>query len=254
VTDPQTLIEVQKVTFGYRQEIVLDEVDLQIRASDYVAVIGPNGGGKTTLLKIILGLLRPWSGRVVLHPPAGRGRLGYVPQFFTFDREFPLRVLDVVLMGRLGARGLFHAYNAQDRRTVQEVLERMHLQKLEQAHITELSGGQLQRTLIARALVSDPAVLLLDEPTASVDAESREILRATLAEMNRRIPVIVVTHDVTAVSTDVKQFACVNRKLYYHGRAELTTELLEQVYGCPVEMIGHGLPHRVLVDHSGHEH
>jgi zinc transport system ATP-binding protein len=248
------IIDVRNVTFGYGREVVLEQASLQIRPRDYLAVIGPNGGGKTTLLKIILGLLKPWSGEVVLDLPRGRGRIGYVPQFFTFDREFPLRVLDVVVMGRLGARGMLRAYGQDDYAAVRQALARLHMERLEHAHITELSGGQLQRVLIARALVSDPAVLLLDEPTASVDPESREILRGTLEEMNQRIPVVVVTHDITAVSTQVKQYACVNRQVFYHDSGELSTELLERVYGCPVELIGHGLPHRVLVDHSGHAH
>jgi zinc transport system ATP-binding protein len=251
---PTPLIDVRKVTVGYGREVVLDQADLQIRQGDYLAVIGPNGGGKTTLLKVILGLLKPWSGEVVLNLPRGRGRIGYVPQFFTFDREFPLRVLDVVLMGRLGARGMLRAYSAADTDAARRALAGLRLERLEQAHITELSGGQLQRVLIARALASDPAVLLLDEPTASVDAESREILRATLEEMSRRIPIVLVTHDVTAVSTQVRQYACVNRQVYYHDSRELSTELLERVYGCPVELIAHGLPHRVLVDHTGHAH
>jgi zinc transport system ATP-binding protein len=245
------LISVRDVTFGYGREVVLDRVDLEIHARDFLAIIGPNGGGKTTLLKVILGLLRPWSGEVVFDLPGGRthGRLGYVPQFSTFDKSFPLRVSDVVLMGRLGSRGLLHRYTREDRAASAGALERLGLADLARAHIDEISGGQLQRVLIARALVSDPQVLFLDEPTASIDAESRVTLRGLLEEVNARIPVVVVTHDVTSIAPMVQRIACINRRLFYHGGPELSHEVLEEVYGCPVELVTHGVPHRVLHSH-----
>jgi zinc transport system ATP-binding protein len=245
------LISVRDVTFGYGREVVLDRVDLEIHDHDFLAIIGPNGGGKTTLLKVILGLLRPWSGEVVFQLPGGRtqGRLGYVPQFSTFDKSFPLRVSDVVLMGRLGSRGLLHRYTREDRAAAEGALERLGLADLARAHIDEISGGQLQRVLIARALVSDPQVLFLDEPTASIDAESRVTLRGLLEEVNERIPVVVVTHDVTSIAPMVQRIACINRRLFYHGGPELSHEVLEEVYGCPVELVTHGVPHRVLHSH-----
>jgi zinc transport system ATP-binding protein len=223
-------------------------VSLPIYPRDYLAIIGPNGGGKTTLLKLFLGLLKPQAGEVVVRLPARRGRMGYVPQFSTFDRGFPLRVEDVVLMGRLGARGLLRPYGREDRLAVDRVLERFRLGALAYDHIRELSGGQLQRVLIARAVVSDPDILFLDEPTASIDAESREVLRELLEELNRRIPIVVVTHDVTAIAPAVRHFACVNRTLYDHG-PELDPGRLEEAYGCPVELVAHGVPHRVLPRH-----
>ena len=243
------VLEVRGLTFGYGSEVVLDRVDLAILPRDYLAVIGPNGGGKTTLLKLILGLLTPWSGQIVDHLPPRRGKFGYVPQFSTFDRSFPLRVAEAVLMGRLGRRGLIHPYTREDREAVAEALALLHLAPLARAHISELSGGQLQRVLIARALVSDPDLLFLDEPTASIDAESREVLRQVLAEQNERIPIVVVTHDITSIAGAVRHVACVNRTLHYHGGGELTPELLEETYGCPVELFAHGVPHRVLREH-----
>jgi zinc transport system ATP-binding protein len=209
-------------------------------------VIGPNGGGKTTLIKAILGLLRPWSGEVVSRIP--RGHMGYVPQFSTFDRSFPLRVRDVVLMGRLGRRGLLRRYTREDRDDVERILERLKLLDVARSHVAEVSGGQLQRVLIARALAGEPAILFLDEPTASIDAESREVLREILEELNQRIPVVVVTHDVTSISPMVQRIACINRRLFYHG-PELDQDVLEEVYGCPVELVAHGVPHRVLHHH-----
>jgi zinc transport system ATP-binding protein len=251
MTALQPLIELDDVTFGYGRDVVLSQVNLKIYPRDYLAVIGPNGGGKTTLIKIVLGLLHPWSGHVVYHVPRARGKLGYVPQHFTFDKSFPLRVADVVLTGKLGSRGLVRRYTQQDRRDVRAVLERLRLTHLEHVPIAELSGGQLQRVLIARALVSEPAILFLDEPTSSIDAESREILRQLLAELNERIPIVTITHDLTSLLPVVKHIACVNRQLFYHDGAEIPEETLERVYGCPVEVIAHGVPHRVLPEHRG---
>jgi zinc transport system ATP-binding protein len=249
---PDPLVQVRDVTFGYGREVVLDHVSLAIQPRDFLAIIGPNGGGKTTLLRVILGLLRPWSGEVVFDLPGGRdprGRLGYVPQFSTFDKDFPLRIADMVLMGRLGRRNLLRSWSREDRAAADEVLARLGLSKVAGAHVAEVSGGQLQRALIARALVADPAILFLDEPTASIDVESREILRELLADLNRAIPIVVVTHDVTSVAPMVNRIACINRRLFYHGGPELSTEVLEEVYGCPVELVTHGVPHRVLHDH-----
>lgn len=245
------LVEVRDVTFGYGQEVVLDHVNLDIQTSDFLAVIGPNGGGKTTLLKVMLGLLRPWSGEVVWNLPAGdsRGRLGYVPQFSTFDKDFPLRIQDMVLMGRLGRRSLLRPYGREDRAAADQALERLGLRGVARAHVSEVSGGQLQRALIARALVADPAILFLDEPTASIDAESRGTLRDLLEDLNRSIPIVVVTHDVTSLASMVRRIACINRKLFYHGDPELSLEVMEEVYGCPVELVTHGVPHRVLHHH-----
>jgi len=246
------LVEVRHVTFGYGREMVLDHVDLEIQPRDFLAIIGPNGGGKTTLLKVMLGLLRPWSGEVVFNLPSGsdpRGKLGYVPQFSTFDKDFPLRVADMVLMGRLGKRGFLRSWSREDRAAAGQALERLSLRDIARAHVSEISGGQLQRVLIARALVAGPEILFLDEPTASIDAESRETLRDLLQDLNRTIPIVVVTHDVTSIATLVRRIACINRRLFYHGDPELSQEVMEEVYGCPVELVSHGVPHRVLHRH-----
>lgn len=244
------VVSLSHVTFGYDDEVILRDVSLTIRAGDFLAVIGPNGGGKTTLLKLLLGLVKPWQGTVTWHRNLGRGRIGYVPQFSTFDKHFPLTVLDVALMGRLGQRGLWRRYNDQDRLLAEAALQRLQLYDKCDDAVGSLSGGQLQRLLIARALACEPQLLLMDEPTSSVDAETRAVLNSLLTELNRDIPVIVVTHDVTAFATLVKQFACVNHQLYYHGQRELTAQMLEEAYGCPVELIAHGTPHRVLHTHQ----
>lgn len=249
----EPLIEAEGITFGYGPEAVLQGVDLTIHRDDFLAVLGPNGGGKTTLVKILLGLLEPWSGTVRRHTSARGGAVGYVPQFAEFDRRFPVRVRDLVLLGRLGLRGPFRRYTAEDRRAVERRLEEFGLAAVADRPIEGLSGGQLQRALIARALVSEPEVLFLDEPLASIDAESREVLLETLRQLGQRIPIVVVTHDITPFGGTVRQIACVNRRLYFHPSGELTPQMMEEVYGCPVELIAHGVPHRVLAHHHGEE-
>ena len=247
------LIEARGITFGYGREAVLQDVDLTIRRDDFLAILGPNGGGKTTLVKILLGLLTPWAGAVVRRTSERGGALGYVPQFAEFDRRFPMRVAELVLLGRLGLRGPMRRFGPDDRRAVERTIEEYGLGAVADSPIDRLSGGQLQRSLIARALVSEPEVLFLDEPLASIDAESREVLLATLRRLNERIPVVVVTHDLTPFAGTVRQIACINRRLYYHPSGELDARMLEEVYGCPVELVAHGVPHRVLAHHAGEE-
>jgi zinc transport system ATP-binding protein len=246
------LLALRDVTFAYDEEPILDRVSLDVGGRDFLAVIGPNGGGKTTLLKVLLGLLRPRSGQV--ERATGRGgaplALGYVPQFASFDRDFPLRVREVVQMGRLRVRGPMRRYTSADRIAVAAALARLGLAPIAERPVGQLSGGQLQRALIARALVGEPDVLLLDEPLASVDAEFREKLVDVLRELHQSLPIVVVTHDLTPFSGVVRQIACMNRRLHYHREGKLTPEMLEEVYGCPVELITHGVPHRVLPHHA----
>jgi zinc transport system ATP-binding protein len=247
---PTRVISARGLRFGYGREVVIDDVDLDICERDFLAIIGPNGGGKTTLVKILLGLIRPWSGQITSTLSERRGALGYVPQFATFDRSFPLRVSEVVLMGTLGRRGVLRRYTAADRADVSRALERLGLEPLADLPIADLSGGQVQRVLIARALASDPEILFLDEPTASIDPESREGLREILTELNERIPIVIVTHDLGSLPQAVKNIACLNREMFYHAGGELTEETLERAYGCQVDLIAHGHPHRVLDTHE----
>ena len=257
-SDRQPLLSLRDITFAYDAEPILDRVSLDIGRRDFLAVIGPNGGGKTTLLKVMLGLLQPRAGRVERFlggdgaSGVRAGALGYVPQFATFDRDFPLRVREVVQMGRLGVRGAFRRYTSADRIAVAAALAKLGLAPIAEHPVGRLSGGQLQRTLIARALVGEPEVLLLDEPLASVDAEFRDKLVDTLRELHATMPIVVVTHDLTPFAGVVRQIACMNRRLHYHPEGRLTPEMLEEVYGCPVELITHGVPHRVL-GHHAHE-
>jgi zinc transport system ATP-binding protein len=249
----EPLVSVRNVSYSYGYETVLSGINLEIYPDDYLAIIGPNGGGKTTLLKIILGLLKPAHGQVEWRCGNGRPRIGYVAQFATFERGFPLRVRDAVLMGRLGSSLGKQKVTEQDRQMMAEILEKMGLAELARQPVSHLSGGQLQRVMIARALVSQPDILFLDEPIASIDTDSRFRLSSILKELNKKIPIVVVTHDITAFAADVEHIACVNRTLFYHGDGELASDCLEEAYGCPVELVAHGVPHRVLQDHSQHQ-
>ncbi len=250
--DHAVLIEDLSVNYGSIQ--ALQNIDLQIPYGDFVGIIGPNGSGKSSLLKSILGLVKPQSGNILVFgvsPAVARARIGYVPQTTNIDRDFPITVGEAVLMGRLvGRAGPFHRYDRQDRQVVNHYLERLEISDLIDRQIGQLSGGQLKRVLIARALVVEPRMLLLDEPTAGVDAHSSSQIYELLRDLNQEITIIIVTHDTLAVSSYLKSIACINQSLYYHGDPSLSSELIMKVYGCPVELIAHGVPHRVLGDHS----
>jgi zinc transport system ATP-binding protein len=201
-------------------------------------------------------LIQPQRGQVrVLGRPVreSRHRIGYVPQAIEFDRAFPIRTRDVVRMGRLHRRGLLHGLQREDDRAVDEALAAVELSDVQREPFGSLSGGQRQRALVARALAVEPDILLLDEPTASVDARVRTSVFELLHRLNERMTILMVTHDMAAVSTYVKTVGCLNRTLHYHGNHELTQAMVEESYQCPVDLIAHGVPHRVLAGHT-HTH
>ena len=224
---------------------------------EYLGIIGPNGGGKSTLLKAILGLVPPSSGTVQLFGnDAGdkRAMMGYVPQFAAMDKSFPITVIEVVLTGRLkSGLSLFFKFSSNDKKTAHELLDKVGIADLSDRRISELSGGEFQKMLIARALAVNPKLLLLDEPTASVDAGSRVQIYNLLDELNKEMTIILVTHDLLAVSSQVRRLACLNGSLVYHGEPKLTESIVNSLYGCPVDLVAHGVPHRVLKEH-GKEH
>ena len=252
------IVKIKNVCFAYNGQTVLEGVSLDIRQGDFIAMIGPNGGGKTTLLKLILGLLKPAKGSIrVLGDTTERAshHIGYVPQDIHINRSFPITAMDIVLMGKLEPERRWTKNSAQDRREALNALKQMEIEPFANRKIGELSGGQRQRVFIARALVSQPKLLLLDEPTASIDAKGQAEFYSLLKTLNKDIPILVVSHDLVAISTYVKSVACVNKRLHYHNQAEITGEMLEEMYPCtdeevcPVELIAHGLPHRVLKHH-----
>ena len=252
------IVDINNVYFAYNGRTVLEDVSLDIRQGDFIAMIGPNGGGKTTLLKLMLGLLKPAKGKIrVLGDTTEKAshHIGYVSQDVHINRSFPITSIDVVLMGNLGPGKRWGRNTAQDRREALDALKRMEIETFANSKIGELSGGQRQRVWIARALVTKPKVLLLDEPTASIDAKGQAEFYRLLKELNEDISILVVSHDLVAISTYVKSVACVNKRLHYHHHAEITGEMLEEMYPCveegtcPVELVAHGLPHRVLKHH-----
>jgi len=206
----------------------------------------------------MLGLLKPRKGSIrVLGDTTEKAshHIGYVSQDVHINRSFPITSIDVVLMGKLGPNKRWGRSAAQDHREALDALERLEIEALADSKIGELSGGQRQRVFIARALVTKPKVLLLDEPTASIDPKSQAEFNGLLKELNKDITILVVSHDLVAISIYVKSVACVNKRLHYHHQAEITGEMLEEMYPCveegtcPVELVAHGLPHRVLKHH-----
>ncbi|RKY20153.1 MAG: ABC transporter [Planctomycetota bacterium] len=245
------------VTLTRRGSVVLDQIDLTVAKGEFVGVIGPNGGGKSMLLACILGLEQPDAGSLTvfgMSPKQARPLVGWVPQFARFDPDFPIRVADVVACGLLACE---HP-RAQHQALVDEALQRVGLAPLAARQVGSLSGGEVQRVLIARALVARPRLLLLDEPGASLDGPQSATLHELLAELAGERTILLVSHDVAVVSRHVDSIACLNRRLVHHGAKELSRETVEEVYGCPVDFVVHAHTHVVLPDHDGadcgHDH
>jgi zinc transport system ATP-binding protein len=247
-------IELNGVSFFYDNHPILTDVSMRVAERDFLAIIGPNGSGKTTLLKIVLGILNPRLGSVKVFgktPSEAAGMLGYVPQDTGLNKDFPISVQDVALMGRLGRSGRGRRYTSEDRDFARKALEKAGMWEYRDRPIGKLSGGQRQRVLIARALSAEPRILLMDEPTASVDAQFQTHLYDLLKELNSTITIIVVSHDMSVLSGYINSVACVNQTLFYHDSGEITGEMLHSAYQCPVDLIAHGgVPHRVLRKHD----
>lgn len=251
--EKRELIKIKDLSFSYGSSIVLEDLDLVVVENDFIGIIGPNGGGKTTLLKIILGLLEPDSGKIEVlgtSPRKARKKVGYVPQYSKFDEFFPITVIEVVLLGLMAAKKPGRGFTREERALALKCLEEVGIMDLAARPIGELSYGQKQRVFIARAIVKEPLILLLDEPTASVDAMAQESFYDILADLKKNMAIMLITHDMGAVSKYVEKIGCLNRKLFYHGSGEIRGEDLVKVYGCPVDLIAHGVPHRVMKEHK----
>lgn len=244
------LIEIKNLSAGYDGRTVLHDINLNVYERDFLGIIGPNGGGKTTLIKCILGLLKPTGGEIILHC---RPTLGYLPQYSSIDRKFPISVEEVILSGLSIHKSLTSRFTAGQKEKGKEIISRMGLEGLERRAIGQLSGGQLQRALLGRAIISDPSVLILDEPSTYIDKRFEARLYELLAEINKECAIILVSHDIGTVLQQVKSIACVNETLDYHPDTGVTTEWLEKNFNCPIELLGHGtLPHRILGEHHHH--
>ncbi len=246
------VIRIEKMSFSYNGALILEDVDLLINHGEFVSVVGPNGGGKTTLLKIILGLLKPGKGSVELFgtsPARSRKLVGYMPQHAKFDFHFPATVMDVVLMGRLGHFRGFGPFDKTDKRVCLEKLELVKLADKAAKSFSSLSGGQRQRALIARALACEPDMLLLDEPTSNLDQGIEGEIHELFNELNKRMTLLMVSHDLSFVSQYVKRVVCVQRKVVTHPTSEVTAELVNSIYGVPMRIVRHD---QCVPDGAGH--
>lgn len=244
------IITIDQVSFTYNDRTIIENVSLTIHTGDYVGIIGPNGSGKTTLLRIMVGLLRPQSGTVHLFgKPLSEfedwTKIGYIPQKATqFDPHFPVTVDEVVSLGRIAKHGLFGKFIKDDRSVIDEALERTGISDLQHALMSQLSGGQQQRVFIAKALASEPEILILDEPTVGVDVESQEKFYTLLSHLQKKEgkTIIIVSHDIDVIANEVNTIACINKHLVFHGEPKkfIKEDYLEKLYGKGRTFIIHG--------------
>jgi len=244
-----SVIKIRDLHFNYGDVPILEDINIDIQRKEFIGMVGPNGSGKTTLLKIILGLLAPDHGTVEVlgkSPVQSVKDVGYMPQFAPFTRDFPISVEETVLMGRLGKTSSMGFFSKEDKQLAAESMEAVEVLDLRKRSIGSLSGGQLQRALIARALTCNPEIMILDEPTANVDMKVEKDIFDLLKRLNEKITIIVVTHDIGFISQYIDRVACINRTLICHPTSELTGETIEKLYGTHVHMVHH--------HHEGEEH
>ena len=251
------IIQISDLNAAYEEKTVLSHVDLTVYERDFLGIIGPNGGGKTTLIKSILGLHQPQKGKIHFFKNGKEVpeiNMGYLPQYNNIDKKFPISVYEVILSGLSKQKSIFQRYSNEQHELVRQMIIQMGLEGMDKRAIGELSGGQLQRALLGRALVSNPEVIILDEPNTYIDKRFEAKLYSLLEEINKERAIILVSHDIGTILKNVKTIACVNETVHYHPHTEVPTEWLEEHFGCPIEMLGHGtFPHRVLKCHD-HEH
>lgn len=248
----QILVELKSITVGYSGEVALKDVNFKIRKNDFIGIIGPNGGGKTTLVKVILGLLKPMTGEVInnLNGIGMNNSIGYLPQVNFIDKKFPISVKDVVLSGFMEKEKLINKFSKNQKQTALSIMENMGISHLKKKPIGELSGGQLQRVFLTRAIVSSPELLILDEPNTYVDNRFESELYEKLKELNKSMAILIISHDVGMISTYIKTIACVNMALHYHDSNVISEKQLME-YNCPIQLITHGeVPHTVLGKHT----
>ena len=250
----EKLIEIKDVTASYDTNVVLKDVSLCVWKGDFLGIIGPNGGGKTTLLKVIMGLMKPDSGEISFYEngkTVSSLKIGYLPQINPIDKRFPISVYEVVSSGLTSEKPRFGNFSTEQKDRIRRMIVQIGLETFAKRAIGELSGGQLQRVLLARAIVSCPQVLILDEPNTYVDKKFESQFFELLSEINKETSIILVSHDVGTLLTMVKNVACVNETLHYHPGTELSDEWLDKTFSCPIEVVKHGeFPHRVLKKHD----
>lgn len=244
------LLEMNSLSASYGEHIVLQDVSFRVMENDFIGVIGPNGGGKTTLLRVILGLIKPVKGSLTFNGEIlDRKSIGYLPQISTGDVNYPVTVTDIIMSGLMIRKGIISRMSASDRKKASVVLDELGLASASGVTLNELSGGQMQRVFLGRAIIGDPKLLLLDEPGNFVDTTFENDFYEKLKELNRRMAILMVSHDIGTISAHIKSFACVNKTLHYHPSHEITNEDL-LAYGCPIQLVTHGdVPHTVLKIH-----
>lgn len=246
----EPLIKIKNLTLGYDREPVLWDANLEIFENDFLGVIGPNGGGKTTLLKAILGLIHPIKGQIIFRKDIDKKKkpIGYLPQVKHIDRHFPITVFDVVRSGSL-MRNLKKVTSSDIKNKAEELILELGISGIRNKAIGELSGGQMQRVFLCRALLSDPKILILDEPDTFVDNRFEGELYIKLKQLNQHMAIVLVSHDVGTISSYVKTIACVNGTLHYHPDNVISQEQLNS-YNCPIQLLSHGeIPHTILKHH-----
>lgn len=250
------IVDVENLGVTYKEgNIGLSDVTIKIPQGDYLGIIGPNGGGKSTLLKAMLNLIDHQKGTIKFFGTSlsnSLNRIGYVPQFSSFDKHFPITAKEVVLTATVDKKiKLFQRYNKKQISDADDAMQKVGILNLADRQIKSLSGGEFQRLLIARALALKPELLLLDEPTASVDSSSRALIYDLLDKLNKEgVTILMISHDTMAISSKVKHIACISEHLVYHGDAKLDNNIVEHLYGCNIDLLGHGIPHRVLPEHD----
>ncbi|MDA3901508.1 MAG: ABC transporter ATP-binding protein [Spirochaetes bacterium] len=243
-------IVINDLAFSYGNQTVLENVSLRIKENEIVTIIGPNGGGKTTLLRLIAGLLNPDKGIILVKgkpPKHNHGVIGYVPQHSHFDNKYPITVFEVILSGLIKPFGF---YSKEDKITTEKMVEYVGLESVKNRPFDSLSGGQSQRMLIARALVSDAHILLLDEPTSNIDSSSENSLRNFLKDISKKLTVLIVTHDTGFVSGITDRVFCVNRQLVEHPIDSSFSQIVSSSYGLPTKMVRHDQ----VISHVNKEH
>ena len=224
------IIQIEHLAAGYDGKQVLNDINLTVYQDDYLGIIGPNGGGKTTLMRLILRLMKPTDGSIKYFKDGKEVKeisMGYLPQYNSLDKQFPISVYEVVLSGLSRSKSLFSRYTQAHHQQVLDTLERMQLTEYKDRHIAALSGGQLQRVLLARAIVSRPDVVILDEPNTYIDRRFQKQMYEMLEQINKECAIIIVSHDIAEVLNNVKHIACVNHHLHYHDTADMPREKLE---------------------------
>ena len=236
------VIDIDNVSFNYGVVSVLENISLKIHEDEFIGIIGPNASGKSTLLKLILGLIKPDKGSITISNQKcqhTKNHIGYVPQHVSFPRDFPVTVEEVVLMGHVTSSSLFFKFNKSEIASAEKAMQALEIDNIAKRQIGELSGGQLQRVLIARALVCQPNVLILDEPTSSVDMRVEEDIFALLKNYSENMTIIVVSHDIAFISGYVDRVACLNHTLVCHDTESISGKMIEELYDAPVKMIHH---------------